>query len=169
MTMKNKRGFTLIELLIVIAIVALVGVFAAVAVDSARSKQRDATRLSNVRQIQSALEDYFNDNNIYPSGELLPVGDASQSACLGSNGFASDCSAEPSIYLRVVSGTYEDGLDGIVACGEPQQKAFCYSRLKEGDSYVIYFELENTFAPVGLQSGLNCATPEGMEAGDCAR
>jgi hypothetical protein len=44
------------ELLVVVAIIALVASFAAVAVNSARSKQRDATRLSNVRLLQSASQ-----------------------------------------------------------------------------------------------------------------
>ena len=164
----SEGGFTLVELLVVVAIIALVATFAAVAVNSARSKQRDATRLANVRLIQSALEDSFNETNTYPNGDLLPLGDASQSICLGSSGFSADCSAEDSVFLRVVSETYEDGLEGIVSCGEPARRAFCYSVQDEGDSYVIYFELENAFTPVGLQAGVNCATPDGMEAGTCA-
>ncbi len=177
--MKNKKGpvrrsfseggFTLVELLVVVAIIALVATFAAVAVNSARSKQRDATRLSNVRMIQSALEDHFNETNSYPfSTDMLPLGDATQSICLGSSGFSADCSAEESVFLRVVPGTYEDGLKGIVTCGEPERQTFCYMDLFEGDSYVIYFELENAFTPVGLQVGVNCATPDGMEAGTCS-
>ncbi len=164
----GEGGFTLIELLIVIAVVALIAVFAAVAVNAARSKQRDATRISSVRQIQSALEDYFNEHNAYPNGDLLALGDASQSSCLGSGGFAVNCSSDASTFLRVVPGTYEDGLKGIVTCGEPARRALCYSSRQDGESYVIYFELENTFAPVGLQSGVNCSTPDGMEAGVCS-
>lgn len=167
--MISKKGFTLVELLVVAAIIGLVVLFAAVAVNAARSKQRDATRLSSVRQIQSALEDYFNEYNSYPNGNLLPLGDASQSACLASNGFATECLSQNSIFLRVVPGTYEDGLEGIVTCGEPKHRAFCYTLLQEGDSYVIHFELENAFPPVKLQSGVNCATPEGMEAGICSQ
>lgn len=166
--MKNKKGFTLVELLVVVAIIALVATFAAIAVNSARSKQRDASRLSNVRQLQSALEDSFNETNAYPDGDLLPLGDASQSICLGSNGFSPDCSGADSTFLRVVPQTYEDGLEGIVTCGEPARRAFCYSVKDGGDSYVIYFELENAFTPVGLQAGVNCATPDGMKAGICS-
>lgn len=166
--MKQHKGFTLVELLVVIAIIALIGVFAAVAVNAARSKTRDATRLSSVRVLQSALEDYFNETNTYPRGELLPLGDVSQSACLGTAGFAADCSSAEATFLRVVSGTHEDGLEGIVTCGEPSRRAFCYSQKDDGESYVIYFELENSLVPVGLAEGVNCATPEGMEAGLCA-
>ena len=63
---EKQQGFTLVELLVVIAIIALVVVFAALAVNAARSKQRDASRLANVRIVQSALEDYFNEANAYP-------------------------------------------------------------------------------------------------------
>ena len=166
---QNKNGFTLVELLVVIAIIALVAVFAAVAVNSARSKQRDATRLASVRQMQSALEDYFNETNQYPTGSLLPLGDISQSSCLGQDGFKADCSTSQSVFLRVVPPMYEDGLKGIVSCGEPSRRAYCYSQLNEGESYVIHFELENGLATVGLQKGVNCATPDGMEAGVCAK
>ncbi len=164
----NSRGFTHLEILVVAAIVVLIGVFAAVAVNSARSKQRDATRIANVRQLQSALEDFFNESNTYPQGNLLPLGDAVQSACLSINGFRADCSAEKAVFLSYVPGTYPDGLDGIVTCGEPVRQAFCYSQLEEGDAYVIHFELENALSTAGLQKGVNCATQSGMEAGICA-
>lgn len=165
--MFSKHGFTLLEILIVVAIIALVGTFSAVAVNSARSKQRDATRLSSVRLLQSSLEDYFNENNSYPAGDLLPLGDAAQSACLSESGFKGDCTSDSTIFLRRVPRTYESGLEGIITCGNPARKAFCYSVLNEGDSYVIHFELENGLSAVGLQSGVNCATPKGMEAGTC--
>lgn len=164
---KNTRGFSLVEILIVVAIVALIGVFAAVAVNSARSKQRDATRIANVRQLQSALEDYFNENNSYPEGQLLPLGDVAQTACLSIGGFRADCSAESAVFLNYVPGTYRDGLSGMVSCGDPARNAFCYTQLEDGDGYVIHFELENALNAAGLQEGVNCATQDGMEAGIC--
>ncbi len=167
MIKKNKNGFTLVELLVVIAVIALIGVFAAVAVNSARSKQRDATRLANVRQLQSALEDFFNESNIYPEGELTPLGDSSVSACLGTDGFASSCSSDSSVFMRIVPTAFDKGLDNIVTCGDPARNAFCFTQLEDGESYVIHFELENGLSSVGLQAGVNCATPDGMEAGIC--
>lgn len=166
--MKSQKGFTLIEILIVVAIVAIIGTLSAVAVNSARSKQRDATRLANVRQMQSALEDYFKENNAYPIGEFLPLGDATQSACLGVTGFHGDCSGESGTIMRNVPATFDNGLDDVVTCGEPKRNAFCYTVLNEGASYVVHFELENGLGRVGLQKGVNCATPDGMEAGVCS-
>lgn len=63
----NKKGFTLIELLVVIAIIGLLSTLAVVALNNARSKSRDAKRLSDVKQIQTALELYFNDAAAYPA------------------------------------------------------------------------------------------------------
>lgn len=63
---KEQKGFTLIELLVVIAIIGLLASVVLLALNSARQKSRDAKRLADVRQIASALELYFNDNNTYP-------------------------------------------------------------------------------------------------------
>jgi prepilin-type N-terminal cleavage/methylation domain-containing protein len=166
--MTKQNGFTLVEILVVVAIVAIIGTLSAVAVNSARSKQRDATRLSNIRQMQSALEDYFNENNTYPSGELLPLGDALVSSCLSITGFHGDCSGQNAVITRFVSSQIESGLDDVVTCGDPRRNAFCYSQASDGAGYVIYFELENGLERVGLQGGLNCAMPDGMSA-SCAQ
>ncbi len=63
---QNQKGFTLIELLVVIAIIGLLASVVLLALGSARQKSRDAKRLGDVRQLSSALELYFNDNNGYP-------------------------------------------------------------------------------------------------------
>lgn len=63
----NKKGFTLIELLVVIAIIGLLSTLAVVALSSARQKARDSKRLSDLKQIQTALELYYTDNNAYPT------------------------------------------------------------------------------------------------------
>ena len=63
---KTQKGFTLIELLVVIAIIGLLASVVLLALNSARAKSRDAKRVADVRQLASALELYFNDNNSYP-------------------------------------------------------------------------------------------------------
>lgn len=165
----NRKGFTVIEVIIVLAVILVIGVLAAVAVNNARSKQRDATRLSQVRQVQSALEQFFNEVSVYPeSGEgLLPLGDARASACLGLSGFRADCSSEEAVFLRRIPGTLDKGLEGLSICGNPPRNAFCYLGVEGDSDYRIQFELENNWSQVGLAQGLNCASPEGMSAGRC--
>ena len=65
--MKKQKGFTLIELLVVIAIIGLLSTLAVVALNNARMKSRDAKRVSDIKQIQTALELYYNDANGYPA------------------------------------------------------------------------------------------------------
>ncbi len=65
--MKNRKGFTLIELLVVIAIIGLLSTLAVISLNSARQKSRDARRVSDIKQIQTALELYYTDNNGYPT------------------------------------------------------------------------------------------------------
>ena len=63
----NKKGFTLIELLVVVAIIGVLATVVLGALGDARAKTRDARRLSDVRQIQIALDMYHLDNDRYPS------------------------------------------------------------------------------------------------------
>jgi len=63
----KKSAFTLIELLIVITIVGVITSITFVSLNATRVKSRDAKRISDIRQLQSALEMYRNDNNSYPS------------------------------------------------------------------------------------------------------
>src|SRR3989338_117335 len=63
----GTRGFTLIELLVVVAIIGLLSSVVLASLNGARVKGRDARRLADVKQIQLALELYYDDNgNKYP-------------------------------------------------------------------------------------------------------
>ncbi len=62
----NKKGFTLIELLVVIAIIGLLSTLAVVSLNNARAKSRDAKRVADIKQVQTAMELFYNDNNRYP-------------------------------------------------------------------------------------------------------
>ena len=63
---QKNSGFTLIELLVVIAIIGILAAVVLVSLNSARQKSRDAKRLADVRQVMTALELFYNDNNKYP-------------------------------------------------------------------------------------------------------
>ena len=63
----NKKGFTLIELLVVIGIIGLLASIVLSSLDGARKKGRDARRISDVKQIQLALELYYDANSAFPT------------------------------------------------------------------------------------------------------
>ncbi|MCK9352501.1 MAG: type II secretion system protein [Candidatus Paceibacterota bacterium] len=73
--MKKQKGFTLIELLVVIAIIAILSTVVMAGLNSARLKGRDAKRLSDIKQVQAALELFYDSNGGYPvtSGTLNTV------------------------------------------------------------------------------------------------
>ena len=66
MTKRNK-GFTLIELLVVISIIGILSSVVLASLNSARKKARDARRVSDIKQLQLALEVSFDENGAYPT------------------------------------------------------------------------------------------------------
>lgn len=67
--MPKRTGFTLIELLITITIIAILSAIALVSYSAFMKNSRDAKRQSDLKFIQTALEQYHADNFKYP-GEL---------------------------------------------------------------------------------------------------
>jgi general secretion pathway protein G len=163
----KKKGFTLIELLVVIAIIGLLSTLAVVALNSARQKARDAKRVADIKQIQTALELYFNDKNSYPTdgGEDLtlggPVAGSGTVTCLGNDGFntAGGACSQP-IYMGLVPSN-----------PVPQGTAYTYAAEAAGGghcadapcpSYSIVFSIEGKTG--GLEAtGLHTASPQGID------
>ena len=63
----NQKGFTLVELLVVIAIIGMLATLVLLQLGTARSRARDARRISDINQLRSAIEQYYNDNTSYPT------------------------------------------------------------------------------------------------------
>ncbi|KKU52195.1 MAG: hypothetical protein A3H69_03100 [Candidatus Sungbacteria bacterium RIFCSPLOWO2_02_FULL_47_9] len=72
---ESKKGFTLIELLVVIAIIGILASIVLASLNTARRKSRDARRIADIKQIQLALELYFDAAGEYPNviGDLAPT------------------------------------------------------------------------------------------------
>lgn len=142
----KKKGFTLIELLVVIAIIGLLSTLAVVALNSARLKARDAKRVADIKQVQTALELYFNDQSNYP-GATGTLGD-SGFVCLGTGGFgAAGCAGA---YMGLVpSNPTPNGAD------------YVYTADGSTGTYSITFSLEGQTG--GLGTGAHTATQNGIE------
>ncbi len=88
---KKHTGFTLIELLVVMAIIGILSGVVLTSLNGARQKGRDARRISDIKQIQLALELYYDSNNKYP----LSIGPANNSVLVNS-GFIASLPVDPS-------------------------------------------------------------------------
>lgn len=76
-----KKGFTLIELLVVVAIIGMLSSVVLAALGDARASARDSRRIQDLKQIQTALELYRQENdNTYPVCSNEYIND--QTACL---------------------------------------------------------------------------------------
>jgi len=64
----------LIELLVVIAIIGLLATIVLVSLNTARQKARDTKRLSDLKQIQLAVEMYYDANGHYPVRHAYTTG-----------------------------------------------------------------------------------------------
>ncbi len=101
MKIQNKVGFTLIELLVVITIIGILGTGAAAVYTSQIQKARDTTRITDVKALQSAIEQVYQDEFRYPRADkffsevsvylaVLP-GDSKHGETCNNSGWATDC------------------------------------------------------------------------------
>ncbi len=143
----NKKGFTLIELLVVIAIIGLLATLSVVALNNARQKSRDAKRVADIKQIQTALELYFADRDAYPTQSNVILGSSSADTLSYYNGFAT-------------SGSGTTYMGQVPSNPSPNGCAYTYTSA-DGSTYTISFCLEGTTG--GLSSGTRTATPNGIQ------
>lgn len=70
----GKRGFTLVELLISISIIAILSVVLSISFSNAQKNGRDQRRISDLKAIQNAAEQYFLLNGSYPTSVKFTAG-----------------------------------------------------------------------------------------------
>lgn len=147
---KNSKGFTLIELLIVISIIAILSLIGLVAYTTFLKNSRDAKRQSDLKFIQSALEEYHSDQIYYPklgSGTCPSIGDGLfRVGCAltnktGSKTYITQIPKDPTGNPEY---TY---LPSPSACDNSSTTTSC-------TSYCLFVQLENT----NLTSDASCTT-----------
>lgn len=153
MLKNNKKGFTIIELLIVIAIIGLLATISMVALNGARLKGRDAKRVGDIRQVQTALELYFNDQNSYPlAATAITLGDAAYKV-LCDGGFVATANATNCPLNKIYMGI-------VPTNPAPGGTAYLYSTTTNLN-YNIGFTLED--ATGGYALGAHTASERGIQ------
>ena len=157
----NKKGFTLVELLVVIAIIGVLSTLAVVSLNNAREKARDAKRISDIKQVQTALELYFIDEQSYPvqgtNAAPIVLGGENYD-CLDEDGFVAACDPGGTMYMgQVPSNPTPAGADygyhSTNADGTDCTSGTCIS-------YDIDFNLEGQTG--ALDAGAHTAAPSGI-------
>jgi type II secretion system protein G len=118
-----KKSFTLIELLVVLAIIGILAAMIIASLSGARARARDATRKSDLRQVKTALEQYYSDKEQYKI----------QTAPMDLNVTNTDLTTE---YIKNMPNEPKPGL--------PPYK---YQTNSDGTAYCLYSILENTKDP----------------------
>lgn len=132
-------GFTLIEILMVVGIIGLLMSFLLVGVRPAQIQARDARRIADLRQVQTALELYFAKNGIYP---LSPT------------------------WANLMDDLRNAGI-GVSNIPNDPRPGNSYLYASDGDIYVLGAVLEDKGSPVlandidvnPVSGGFNCADP----------
>lgn len=156
----NQKGFTLIELLVVIAIIGLLSTMAVVALNNAREKSRNAKRVADVKQIQTALEMYYNSCNQYPPiaapGSL--VGAVATGCTDTFSKFLSQVPVNPKPYDGTCPGAAIN--DQYIYSASTTAGAACTLAGNVCSSYTIQYCLGSDTG--GITAGMHAATPAGM-------
>lgn len=76
----NQKGFTIIELLVVIVIIGILVALTLPNLFSAQARGRDTDRKNELKNVQTKLETYFNDNGSYPADFAAAQADAEVTA-----------------------------------------------------------------------------------------
>ena len=72
---EREAGFTLIELLVVIAIIGILSSVVLVSLNAARTKALGVKKIIDLRQIETALQFYYDDHGSYPASATTCAGD----------------------------------------------------------------------------------------------
>jgi len=141
-TTNKKNGFTFVELIAVIGILALIMTLLIISFNRTRAQTRDSNRIHDAREIQTALELYFNRNASYPT--LITPGQT-----LVANGVT---------YLDPVPNNSTPRNDGN--CGDNN---YTYSTITGNSNYEINFCLGTKTAEA--TQGSNIISKNGLNVG----
>lgn len=154
-----KAGFTLVELLIVIAVIGVLAAGLVAILDPLAQikKARDTGRKSALKQLQSALEQYYNDNGVYPAVSCRS--DQTATCWTLTNGASNLLGAKASTYLPSMP---QDPVQTGTDCTNVASRVLAYYSAT-GASYILTTRLENTSDPSIAAGKINAYTASGAE------
>ncbi|SRR5258708_1627420 len=136
-----SKGFTLIELLVSISIIGIVFGVIVSSMSVIQRNARDAQRKSDFSRLQSALQQYYADQNNYPQPNISSGSSGGSSIGTSTRTYLSSLPVDPNTSsgytYRPLSGTCTDG---VTSCSCDNSATPCLK-------YCLYSKLENTPSP----------------------
>lgn len=137
---KAQQGFTIIELLIVIAIIAILAGLVLNNFKGAQAKARDTQRVTDINNIHSKLEEYYNERGGYPNT-------FSQTDLPGIDASSLTDADNATITINTAGAADEAGADaytaGVGNTGEYRYSAFPTGCTTNCTGYVLKTFIEN--------------------------
>lgn len=136
----HLRGFTLVELLVVLSIISILSAIGLASFRVILQNSRDAKRQSDLKVLQSALEQYRGDQNFYPSVMSL-----SSSITLNSS---TGNPSPPTNQKTYLNQTPTEPLSSRPSYSYSPLPAGCNNNSTLCSSYCLYASLENATSQI---------------------
>lgn len=152
---RNNRGFTLIEILMVVATIALLSSLILSSMNISRKRARDAKRMSDMYQMQKALNIYLDKYETFPNAP----GDF--------DGWDIGCGSGDSFIAALKPEYFSEVPTDSIACDHSTYAGYMYHHyaagengcpMEKGEYYVVgFFDAESTGRPHPQSPGFKCS------------
>lgn len=138
---KRIKGFSLIEILVTIGIIAIISGVVALSVTSIQQNTRNSQRKSDLRVLQSAIQQFYADLNHYPNqltidGSALNNCSGEPAGCVVSKTYLSKTPKDPNSPSTNYCYSSQFTVSDATACSSTTNPGKCHF-------YRLYAQLEN--------------------------
>lgn len=159
-----SKGFTLLEVLVVVSIIGLLSSIVFSSISTSRVKSRDTLRITQIREVQNALDLYYAVNGVYPDNTTaltapeVPHNWSSMLSSLNSGnfikatfldnkkseGFLANFDFIKTAYAVIGFPFYPSSIqDPLYKAGADYPYSYGYTAYNSGKTYKIRLYLEN--------------------------
>lgn len=154
---RTNKGFTLIEILIVVAIIGILASIVLVGLNPSKKAANDARRLSDLKQVQNALELFYHKCGYYPAPGASETGSSCSDFTTHLLGINPDDPTQETQTWTGLKNSLQNSVSGVgIIPSDPVGGRFSYTyavNKTDGQSYVLKAHTESN--PQALKSSYN--------------